>query len=191
MYNEQCKRYLYDLFHYWLDPNQDSNFKDDVAGFRIDHMIDNLDWKDNVVPNMFTQFWRPLFQELKKSNPAVRIMDEQANWEEYGARYFLQADLDYSFAFQIHNGIIALDKKQIIGKTDGNDIPRREAFEWFENWDTTGIALWYKDSGPCWDDTNLKKSDGISLEEQQKEEASIWRFYNINALLGDFLALAD
>ena len=249
LHNEKCKRYLYDLFRYWLDPNQDGRFDDGVDGFRIDHMMDDLDWKNGVVPNMFRGFWRPLFEELRAVNTNVKIIGEQAEWNDLGERYFTEADLDYAFAFEIKSSILAMDKSMIInkvdstwqvtpkdkdqivfienhdthrfmseiegdlakarigaalnlllpgipsiyygqelgmqgkggfgayGNTDANDIPRREAFEWFEHWDREGMALWYKDSGPWWDETNLKNADGISVEEQRKDKQSLWRIY--------------
>jgi len=38
------------------------------------------------------------------------------------------------------------------GNTDANDIPRREAFEWYQTVEGNGMALWYKNSGKilCW-----------------------------------------
>jgi glycosidase len=63
------------------------------------------------------------------------------------------------------------------GKTDGNDIPQREAFEWFRADSGRGMALWYKNTGPWWDSTNLKPDDGVSLEEEQHDAGSLWNFY--------------
>jgi glycosidase len=63
------------------------------------------------------------------------------------------------------------------GNTDGNDIPRREAFEWYAADTGRGMALWYKNSGPWWDSTNLKAGDGISLEEELGNTASLWDWY--------------
>lgn len=39
------------------------------------------------------------------------------------------------------------------------------------------MALWYKDRGPWWDQTNLKDNDGISLVEQRSDSSSLWHFY--------------
>jgi len=63
------------------------------------------------------------------------------------------------------------------GNTDGNDIPRREAFEWYAADTGKGMALWYKDTGPWWDSTNLKPFDGISLEEERNNPRSLWNWY--------------
>jgi len=63
------------------------------------------------------------------------------------------------------------------GNTDANDIPRREAFEWYASDTGKGMALWYKDTGPWWDSTNCKSYDGISLEEEQRDPKSLWNWY--------------
>jgi alpha-amylase len=63
------------------------------------------------------------------------------------------------------------------GNTDANDIPRREAFEWYAADTGKGMALWYKDTGPWWDSTNLKPFDGVSLEEERSDPRSLWNWY--------------
>jgi alpha-amylase len=39
------------------------------------------------------------------------------------------------------------------------------------------MALWYKDTGPWWDSTNVKPNDGISFEEEHKNSHSLWSHY--------------
>ena len=63
------------------------------------------------------------------------------------------------------------------GNTDGNDIGRREAFDWYKNGAGNGMAFWYQNSGPWWKNANLKSNDGISLEEQIKDPKSLFQFY--------------
>ena len=63
------------------------------------------------------------------------------------------------------------------GMHDGNEIPMREAFEWYKSDSGKGMAIWYKNSGIWWDSTNLKPNDGISLEEQIDEPTSLFNFY--------------
>jgi len=63
------------------------------------------------------------------------------------------------------------------GLNDGNDIPKREAFEWYKSDTGKGMAIWYKNTGPWWDSTNLKPNDGISLEEEKPDPNSIYNFY--------------
>ncbi|MEM7552103.1 MAG: alpha-amylase family glycosyl hydrolase [Bacteroidota bacterium] len=246
--NGKVKKEVYDLFKYWVDPNGDGKFEDGVDGFRIDHMMDDLDWK-GIRTNMFESFWAPLFKELKVINPNIRVFGEQANWNDLGTDYFTKGGVDMMFAFAIREAFVASDKIKLIDKTDstwmatpergsqilflenhdiaryasvvdqdparlrlgaffmlfskgipsiyygqelgmtgaggfgrfgvtdGNDIPMREAFEWYADNSGEGLALWYKDSGPWWDETNLKANDGISLEEQKDDPTSLFNFY--------------
>ena len=63
------------------------------------------------------------------------------------------------------------------GMTDGNDIPDRQAFEWYKSDIGPAMAYWYK-NGPWWtqDNTDIP-NDGISLEEEKNEPQSLWNFY--------------
>jgi len=64
------------------------------------------------------------------------------------------------------------------GATDANEIPNREAFEWYKKDKGPGMAFWYKQKGP-WKDqfNNDKPNDGISLEEEAEDPNSLWNFY--------------
>lgn len=245
MKEPKVKEYTYKLLKYWLDPNNDGNFYDGVDGFRLDHMMDNLD-NAGGLKDLFKDFWMPLLTDLKKVNPEIKIVAEQANWGSYGYDYLTKGGVDRVFAFRLKQAIASFDKDKIIaaadstfnylpkgkqqvifienhdtkrfasepgvnearlkigaalnlllpgvpliyygqeigmkgeqlkGDTDGNDIPLREAFEWYAADSGTGMALWYKDSGPWWDKRNMKANDGISLEEQQNKPNSLWDFY--------------
>jgi alpha-amylase len=63
------------------------------------------------------------------------------------------------------------------GTSDGNDIPRREAFDWHKTVKGKGMAIWYENTGKWWTDTNLKSNDGISLEQQKKDPNSLFNHY--------------
>jgi alpha-amylase len=244
---EKYQNYIHDLFKYWVDPNRDGNFEDGVDGFRIDHMMSDLDWKGKIT-GLFSALWKPLFDELRTINPEIKIMGEQANWgTDYGQEYYKQGGIDLVFAFGLNFAIRSFNKREIINKydstllftpegkyqilfienhdmqrfasatdnnpgkmrigaafnlllkgvpsiyygqeigmkgnvgsfgmSDGNHIPIREAFEWYRTVEGKGMALWYKNSGPWWDQTNLKDNDGISLEEEKPDPASLWNFY--------------
>lgn len=235
------------LFSYFADPDGDGRFDDGVDGFRLDHTMDDLDGNPRLT-GLFTQFWAPLIARLKKVNPRLTFVAEQANWGSFGFDYFSRATIDRVFAFRLAFAIQSFDKKQIaaaadttlrqlpagkeqvvflenhdvdrlasrvgrdpgklrvaaalnillggipaiyygqelgmfgkggdqFGITDGNMIPRREAFEWFAADTGRGMALWYKDSGPWWDSTNLHPYDGVSLEEEQRDSGSLWNWY--------------
>ncbi|MDB5023966.1 MAG: Alpha-amylase precursor [Mucilaginibacter sp.] len=64
------------------------------------------------------------------------------------------------------------------GATDANEIPNRQAFEWYKSDQGKGMAYWYKLKGP-WKNqfNNDKPNDGISLEEQKNDPNSLWNFY--------------
>jgi glycosidase len=248
LYSKKVKDYNYELFKSFVDPNNDGNFDDGVDGFRLDHMMDDLDGKGKLV-NLFADFWSPLLIKLKNINPKLKIIAEQANWSSYGHEYFEKGRVDRVFAFNLQKAIASFDKNKIIneadstlnltpkgsqqvvflenhdmvrfasavgkdpgklkvgaavnlllselpsvyygqelgmtgsggfskfGITDGNDIPQREAFEWYKSDSGKGMALWYKDTGPWWDQTSLVPNDGVSLEEEKADPNSLWHFY--------------
>jgi alpha-amylase len=240
--------YNYKLFKYFADPDGDGKFDDGADGFRLDHMMDNLDGKPQLT-NLFADFWSPLFARLRQVNPRLTFIAEQANWMSYGFDYFKQGNVDRVFGFGLQYAITSFDKKKIeaiadttlnmtpkgkqqvvfienhdmkrfasavnknpgkekvgaalslllggipsiyygqelgmfgsggfnkFNNTDANDIPQREAFEWNRSDDGNGMAIWYKDSGPWWDSTNLKPNDGVSLEEEKGDSNSLYNFY--------------
>lgn len=248
LYNKNVQDYFYQLLKYWIDPNADGNFNDGVDGFRLDHLMNDLDNK-GILTNLFSKFWCPLITKLKKINPGITIIAEQANWASYGTKYFKQGCVDRIFAFNLRYAIASFDKSKIaamadstfshtpagkqqivfienhdmprfasvvkqnpgklrigatlnlliggipsiyygqelgmfgiggfgkFGNTDGNDIPQREAFEWFKADSGNGMAIWYKNTGPWWDSTNLKPNDDVSLQEEKNDPGSLWNFY--------------
>jgi glycosidase len=233
------------LFSYFIDPNKDGKFDDGVDGFRLDHAMDHLDAKPTLT-NLFIEFWKPLIAEIKKVNPAIKIVAEQADWNDYGFEYFEKATVDRMFGFGLKQAILSFDKQQLknkadtilnlipkgkenllfienhdldrfasletniekqkvaaalmllmggipsiyygqeigmkgtsysFGNTDGNDIGRREAFEWYQSGEGKGMPFWYKNTGAWWTNANAKPNDGISLEEQLKDPNSLFNFY--------------
>ncbi len=245
MNNPDVRQYTFDVLNFWLDPNKDGKFDDGVDGFRFDHMMDDLD-NFKKVSNLFSTFWAPVVKDLKKTNPEIKIIAEQANWFSLGREYFRDAEVDRVFAFYLSWAIEKLDKKELTkaadstltknpagkeqivfienhdtrriasvkgmtteklksaatlslllggvpliyygqelgmkglqgkGTTDGNDIPIREAFEWYAKADGPGMAFWYKNSGVWWDSTNVQPDDRISLEEQKNDPRSLFNHY--------------
>jgi len=244
--NEPAVRdYTAKVLKFWVDPNRDGKFDDGVDGFRLDHMMDDLD-NFKKLPNLFRNFWTPVLTEVRAANPNLVIIAEQANWLSLGREYFRDAKVDRVFAFYLCWAIEQMDKinlqkaadstltqnppgkdqivfienhdtrriasvkgvtkeklklaaalnlflggvpsiyygqelgmtgKQMKGITDGNDISIREAFEWTASGNGKGMALWYKNTGPWWDSTNVKPNDGISLEEERRDPNSLWNHY--------------
>ncbi len=240
--------YNYELFKYWTDPNNDGKFDDGVDGFRLDHMMDTLDHKPEL-KDLFRDFWTPLFTRLKKVNPKLDFIAEQAEWGSFAFEYFDKGNVDRVFAFRlafairnfnkneitsmadtllgltpenkgqlvfienhdmprfagvVHNnlpkektgaalnlllggipsiyygqeiGMFSAIKTANFGMTDANEIPVREAFEWYKADTGRGTATWYKNSGPWWNNRNNKPDDGISLEEEKNDPGSLWNYY--------------
>ncbi|HEY9196834.1 MAG TPA: alpha-amylase family glycosyl hydrolase, partial [Mucilaginibacter sp.] len=245
--SQASKDYNYKLFSYWVDPNGDGKFDDGVDGFRLDHMMDNLDNK-GVLPHLFDTFWNPLLARLRAINPKIKIVAEQANWFSLGNEYLQRGGVDRVFGLRLCFAIRSFDKKLLLanadstlamlppgkqqvvfienhdvprfstavkgdigklkvgcalnllmggipaiyygqelgmmgstasfGATDANEIPDREAFEWYASDQGKGMAYWYKQTGPYKDQfNNDKPNDGISLEEERKDPNSLFNFY--------------
>lgn len=101
-------RYMLD----WVDPNGDGNFDDGVDGFRLDHMMDDLDSR-GLLTNLFADFWKPMFERLRAVNPQLTFIAEQADWSDYGGSYLTRADTSAIFAFPIHQSIRRFDRAAI------------------------------------------------------------------------------
>lgn len=136
------KKYHYDLFKFWVDPNGDGNFEDGVDGFRIDHMMDDLDWKKKF-SGMFKDFWSPLFTQLRAINPNLKIVAEQADWLDYGAAWTTEGGADGVFAFPQRVAITTFDKEKIakaIDETTAKTVPGKFNFTFIENHDVERFA---------------------------------------------------
>lgn len=105
----KVQEYFYNLLKFWIDPNGDLSFTGGVDGFRLDHMMDDLDHK-GILPNLFEDFWCPLITQIKKVNPDVIFIAEQAEWTDYGKIYLEQGCIDRVFAFNVWGSILSFEK---------------------------------------------------------------------------------
>jgi len=110
--NPDVRHYFRDLLLFWADPHGDGSGRDGVDGFRIDHMMDDLDHK-GLDTHLFKNFWAPIFRALKQRRPHLGILAEQADWG-YGAKWLTQGHADMVFAFPLRGAILSLNKPQII-----------------------------------------------------------------------------
>ena len=113
--------YNIQLFKYFMDPNGDGRFDDGVDGFRLDHMMDDLDSKPQL-QNLFKNFWNPLFSKLRKVNPKINFVAEQANWGSLGADYLTKGGVDRVFDFRLTFAIRSFKKAQIVAAADSTFI---------------------------------------------------------------------
>ncbi|HET9825767.1 MAG TPA: alpha-amylase family glycosyl hydrolase, partial [Chitinophagaceae bacterium] len=140
--SKNFQEYNFELFKYFVDPNNDGKFDDGVDGFRLDHCMDDLDFKGRLT-DLFSKFWSPLLSRLKKINPKLSIVAEQAVWGSYGSEYFEQAHVDRVFAFRLQAAIASFDKKRIgtVADTTFNMIPsNKQQVVFIENHDMNRFA---------------------------------------------------
>src|SRR3546814_16869261 len=72
-------------------PNGDGDFSVGVDGFRLDHMMDDLDDK-HILTNLFDDFWKPIFAKVRATNPKATFIAEQSDWG-YGTDYLTRGDV--------------------------------------------------------------------------------------------------
>ena len=113
--NKKVKDWTKTFYAHWVDPNNDGKFDDGVDGFRIDHMMDDLDDKGTFA-SMFVNFWEPVFKYCKTINPKLFVVGEQSNWAEYGEDMIVKGGIDASFGFPIQFAV-AGTPSYFIGKS--------------------------------------------------------------------------
>lgn len=79
-----------------------------VDGFRLDHMMDDLDNRP-ALTDLFKVFWKPAFDHLRAINPQIMFIAEQAEWQDLGSDYFTRAGVSAVFAFHLQGAIRKLD----------------------------------------------------------------------------------
>ena len=141
MKSPKFKAWATDYLLRWIDPNGDGDFSDGVDGFRLDHMMDDLDNK-HILTNLFDDFWKPLFAKLRATNPRLRLIAEQWDWGD-GADFLRRGGVDAAFAFPLVTAIRSFDKVKIVAAI--NQIQRaipagREELVFVENHDMQRIA---------------------------------------------------
>lgn len=104
--------YFQKLFVSWVDPHGDGSRRDGVDGFRIDHMMDDLDGKGKIT-GLFAGFWQPLFAAVRAVDPGARIIAEQSDWG-YGDDYLTRGGVDMVFAFPLRKALVSFDKPKIL-----------------------------------------------------------------------------
>jgi glycosidase len=145
MASPKVRAWATDYLLRWVDPNGDGNFSDGVDGFRLDHMMDDLDNK-HILTNLFDSFWKPVFAQLKGRNPKLNLVAEQWDWGD-GGDFLRRGGVDAAFAFPLVSAIRSFDKTKIVGAIDKLDEaipPGKHELVFVENHDMPRIA---SDSG--------------------------------------------
>lgn len=105
------RAYFARLLVRWIDPHGDGSLRDGVDGFRIDHMMDDLDGKHRLT-NLFADFWAPIFAAIRARNPSARIIAEQADWG-WGDPWLSRGGADMVFAFPLRFALEKMNKPAI------------------------------------------------------------------------------
>ena len=141
LYTKEMADYMHGLFRHWVDPDGDGDPGDGIDGFRIDHMMDNMDWK-NIRTGLLQRFWKPLFAELRALNPRLIIAGEQAEWN-YGEIYLGEGLADLVFAIPLCAAINTFDRNTIRAVADTTCSfmkPGKSALVFIENHDMDRFA---------------------------------------------------
>ena len=110
------RAYFAKLLGHWIDPHADGSLRDGVDGFRIDHMMDDLD-NEPRLKGLFARFWAPIFVAIRARNPAARIIAEQADWGD-GDAWLNKGGADMVFAFPLRFALQKMDKAAIVKALD-------------------------------------------------------------------------
>jgi alpha-amylase len=133
--------YFEKRFVSWIDPAGDGSLRDGVDGFRIDHMMDDLDNKGKLT-GLFANFWRPIFAAVRARNPRARIIAEQADWG-YGDDFLKRGGVDMVFAFPLRQAIASFDPSAIVAairETEARTPPGKAQLTFIENHDVERFA---------------------------------------------------
>ena len=145
-----------------------------ILSFNKQQLINKADTILGMTPTGKAQI---IFIENHDIDRSATVLGKDPGKERVAAALSLLIGGVPSIYYGQEIGMVGKGGLGIYGMTDGNDIPKREAFEWFKSGSGKGMALWYKNTGPWWDHTNIKPNDGISLEEEQNDKTSLFNFY--------------
>lgn len=84
----------------WLDPNNDGDPSDGIAGYRLDHVWVNYNQGPGGWGYNLDTFWSPWKDALKLKNPNVFTFVEQADWGTYGAEFTPVHDAAFTKPFE-------------------------------------------------------------------------------------------
>ncbi|MEO1662707.1 MAG: alpha-amylase family glycosyl hydrolase [Pseudomonadota bacterium] len=146
MLDAGVRDYFTEYLLFWMDPNGDGDFSDGVDGYRIDHMMDDLD-NAGVLTGLFQDFWRPIFDELRAKRPDIDIIAEQYDWG-YGEQFLGAGGADKVFGFPVWKSVNDLDANALAEAVETTNLIMTKGkgqFVFIENHDTNRFAHAYAD----------------------------------------------
>jgi alpha-amylase len=136
------RRYFEAVFAAWLDPGHNGDFSAGVDGFRIDHMMDDLDHKGRLT-NLVADFWAPLLASARTVNPRMLSIAEQADWQQFGDDLQRRGGIDLVYAFPLRAALVSLNRDAVaaaIEATVAKTAPGKGQLIFLENHDTIRFA---------------------------------------------------
>lgn len=114
---------------------------DDVDGFRLDHMQDELDGNPRLA-HLFDDFWAPVLAAARAVHPGLEVFAEQADWG-FGEDWLTRGRADLVFAFPLERAIGSLNRDSIaaaIRQTLARTPPGKGQLIFIENHDMSRFA---------------------------------------------------
>ena len=100
------------IYAYWLDPNADGDFSDGVDGYRMDHMMDDLDNK-HLFTGILSGFWRPIVEYTKKIKPDIVYIAEPADWGAQWDAILDESGFDGAFNIPQRGAILGMARDKL------------------------------------------------------------------------------
>ena len=138
----EVRSYFGRLLRFWLQPGNKGTDREGVDGFRIDHMMDDLDNRGRL-KNLVADFWAPLAAQAKSLDPGLTMIAEQADWGSYGDDLQAHGGIDLVYAFPLRKAITTLDRDAIadaLVATQEKTLAGKGQLLFIENHDTNRFA---------------------------------------------------
>jgi glycosidase len=95
-----------DIFSWWLDPIGSG---EGVDGFRLDHVMDDLDGK-GLATGLLRGYWRRIRTHVQRIKPDAFFLAEQADWGD-GLEILRKSGMDAAFSFPLISAASSFDKR--------------------------------------------------------------------------------
>ena len=115
-----------------------------VNGYRLDHMMDELDWAGQS-KGLYAKVWTPIENEIKRLHPGTFFVGEQADWDSFRSpvEMFAGTPTDACFNFRMRNALLGFRKGQISKSLEEYGYftkPGRMQLNFIENHDMNRFA---------------------------------------------------
>lgn len=115
-----------------------------VDGYRIDHMMDDLDWEGKST-HLYSKLWTPIEKAVRKQYPDTFFVGEQADWEAIRSpmEMFKDTPTDACYNFRLKNALVALKKNTVAQNLEEYRYFTKEGrfqLNFLENHDTNRYA---------------------------------------------------